>query len=160
MIEDALLSSAGLANGEMTMEKYTKPGEFTAPADFVGFRASEVKTKDNAMFLRTQGTGPGLLLIHGFPRTHLMWRHLAPQLTDRHTVVCVDLRGYGQSGSPVSTDDHFPYSKRAMASELVEVMDRLGFPRFSVGGNGRGGGGFFAIGLAHPDNSVHRPSVF
>jgi haloacetate dehalogenase len=159
MIEDALLSSAGLANGEMTMEKHTKPGEFTAPADFVGFRASEVKTKDNTIFLRTQGTGPGLLLIHGFPRTHLMWRHLAPQLTDRHTVVCVDLRGYGQSGSPVSTDDHFPYSKRAMASELVEVMDRLGFPRFSVVGHDRGGRVSYRMALDHPEK-VEQLAVF
>jgi haloacetate dehalogenase len=159
MIEDTLLNSAGLANGEMTMEHRTKLGEFTAPSDFVGFRTSEVKTKDNSVFLRSHGTGPGLLLIHGFPRTHLMWRHLAPQMTDRHTVICVDLRGYGQSGSPVSTDDHFPYSKRTMASELVEVMEQLGFPRFSVVGHDRGGRVAYRMALDHPE-TVEQLAVF
>lgn len=141
------------------MEQHTKLGEFTAPSDFVGFRTSEVNTKDNTVFLRSHGTGPGLLLIHGFPRTHLMWRCLVPQLTDRHTVVCVDLRGYGQSGSPVSTDDHFPYSKRAMASELVEVMEQLGFPRFSVVGHDRGARVAYRMALDHPE-TVEQLAVF
>src|SRR5271170_7310455 len=68
------------------------------------------------------GHGPGVLMVHGFPRTSLMWRFLAPKLADTHTVVCADLRAYGRSGTPPSADDHFPYSKRAMAKELVEVM--------------------------------------
>jgi haloacetate dehalogenase len=65
--------------------------------------------------------------VHGFPRTSLMWRFLAPKLAENHTVICVDLRVYGRSGIPESTEDHFPYSKRAMANELVEVMSQLGF---------------------------------
>ncbi len=66
-------------------------------------------------------------MVHGFPRTSLMWRHLAPQLASDHAVICVDLRGYGRSGAPASTEDHYPYTKRAMANELVRVMEKLGY---------------------------------
>jgi haloacetate dehalogenase len=123
----------------------------TPATDFSEFRATEIKTKDNTIFVRTSGNGPGLLLVHGFPRTSLMWRHLAPQLTDRHTVVCVDLSGYGHSGSPASTDDHFPYSKRAMASQLMEVMEQLGLTQFSVVGHDRGGRVSYRMAIDHPE---------
>lgn len=123
------------------------------------FRTSEIKTNDNSVFVRIYGKGPGLLLVHGFPRTSLMWRHLAPRFADRYTVVCVDLRGYGQSGSPASTDDHFPYSKRAMASELVEVMQQLGFARFSLVGHDRGGRVSYRMALDHPEK-VEKLAVF
>ena len=123
------------------------------------FRSTGIKTNDNTVFIRIYGKGPGLLLVHGFPRTSLMWRDLAPRLADRHTVVCVDLRGYGHSGSPASTDDHFPYSKRAMASELVEVMEQLGFARFSVVGHDRGGRVSYRMALDHPEK-VDKLAVF
>ena len=123
----------------------------SAPTDYSGFRAAEIRTKDDTVFVRTSGEGPGLLFVHGFPRTNLMWRHLAPQLADRHTVVCVDLPGYGHSGSPASTDDHFPYSKRAMANQLVEVMEQLGFTEFSVVGHDRGGRVSYRMALDHPE---------
>jgi haloacetate dehalogenase len=123
------------------------------------FRTSEIKTNDNSVFVRIYGKGPGLLLVHGFPRTSLMWRHLAPRFADRYTVVCVDLRGYGQSGSPASTDDHFPYSKRAMASELVEVMQQLGFASFSLVGHDRGGRVSYRMALDHPEK-VEKLAVF
>jgi haloacetate dehalogenase len=77
-------------------------------------------------------------LLHGFPQTHLMWRSVAPALARRFTVVCADLRGYGGSGCPVSAPDHAPYSKRVMARDMVAVMSRLGFQRFSVAGHDRG----------------------
>jgi haloacetate dehalogenase len=131
----------------------------SALSDFSGFRASEMKTKDNTVFIRTDGKGLGLLLVHGFPRTHLMWQHLAPQLRDLYTVVCMDLRGYGHSGSPVATDDHFPYSKRAMASELVEVMEQLGFTRFSVIGHDRGGRVSYRMAIDHREK-VEKLAVF
>lgn len=132
----------------------------TAPsADFSGFRAAEIKTKNGTVFVRTNGAGPGLLLVHGFPRTHLMWRHLAPQFTDSHTVVCVDLPGYGHSSSPASTDDHYPYSKRAMASELVEVMEQLGFTQFSVAGHDRGGRVSYRMAIDHPEK-IEKLAVF
>jgi hypothetical protein len=78
-------------------------------------------------------------MVHGFPRTSLIWRFLAPNLAASHTVICVDLRGYGRSGTPASSDDHFPYSKRAIAKELVEAMLKLGFPSFTLMGRDRGG---------------------
>ena len=88
------------------------------------FETSKVEVSGNTVFLRRYGKGPAILLVHGFPRTSLMWRFLAPKLAENHTVICVDLRAYGRSGTPASTEDHFPYSKRAMAKELVDVMDK------------------------------------
>jgi haloacetate dehalogenase len=79
------------------------------------------------------------LMVHGFPRTSLMWRFLAPKLADDHTVICLDLRAYGRSAIPASTGDHFPYSKRTMAKELANVMDKLSFPTFTLIGYDRGG---------------------
>ena len=103
--------------------------------------------------------GTTILMVHGFPRTSLMWRFLAPKLAENHTVICVDLRAYGRSGIPASTDDHFPYSKRAMAKELVEVMDKLGFPTFTLIGHDRGGRVSYRLALDHP-RSVERLAVF
>src|SRR5262249_12799974 len=87
------------------------------------------------IFLRRFGSGPAVLLLHGFPQTHLMWRAVAPLLARRFTVICADLRGYGRSGCPVSGPDHAPDAKRAMAKGMVFVMVRLGFPWFSDRGN-------------------------
>src|SRR5580658_8281310 len=101
--------------------------------------AGEIDVAGNKVFVRRYGNGPAILLLHGFPRTSLMWRFLAPKLAEKHTVICADLRAYGRSGTPASTDDHFPYSKRAMAKELVEVMAKLGFPTFTLIGHDRGG---------------------
>jgi len=92
-----------------------------------GFAAAEVPTGETTIFTRSSGSGPPLLLLHGFPQTHVVWRGVAPRLAHSFTVVCADLRGYGQSGCPVSTPDHAPYAKRAMARDMVTVMERL-FP--------------------------------
>ncbi|WP_292330085.1 alpha/beta fold hydrolase, partial [Mesorhizobium sp.] len=81
------------------------------------------------------GAGPGLLLLHGFPQTHAMWREVAPILARDFTVVCADLRGYGQSSCPPSAADHAPYAKRAMAADMVALMEKLGFRRFMVAGH-------------------------
>src|SRR4029077_6981846 len=89
------------------------------------FQTAEIKADGNTIFIRRCGNGSPLLMVHGFPRTSLMWRHVAPHLASNHTVICVDLRGYGRSGVPASTEDHYPYTKRAMANELVAVMDKL-----------------------------------
>lgn len=83
--------------------------------------------------------GPPLLLLHGFPETHVMWRSVAPMLAADFTVICADLRGYGGSGTPTSTPDHAPYAKTAMAADMVALMDGLGFDRFSIVGHDRGG---------------------
>ena len=98
-------------------------------------------------------------MVHGFPRTSLMWRFLAPKLAENYTVICADLRAYGRSGIPASTDDHFPYSKRAMAQELVDVMVKLGFPAFTLIGHDRGGRVAYRMALDHPKN-VDRLAVF
>ena len=114
-----------------------------------GFDAAEVESGETSIFVRRRGAGPPLLLLHGFPQTHLMWHRVAPLLAQQFTVVCADLRGYGQSGCPASTHDHEPYSKRAMARDMVAVMAHLGFHRFSVAGHDRGGRVAYRLALDH-----------
>ena len=123
------------------------------------FETTEVRTEDNTIFIRRYGNGSPLLMIHGFPRTSLMWRHVASRLANNHTVICVDLRGYGRSGVPASAEDHYPYSKRAMANELVAVMDKLGFSKFDLVGHDRGGRVSYRLALDHPEK-VCRLAVF
>ena len=114
------------------------------------FAPREIRTKETTIFVRSGGSGPPLLLLHGFPQTHLMWREVAPRLARELTVVCADLRGYGASGCPTSTPDHAPYAKRAMARDMVAVMEQLGFPRFAVAGHDRGGRVAYRLALDHP----------
>lgn len=111
--------------------------------------ACEIHTGETTIFLRRSGKGPALLLLHGFPQTHLMWRDIIPRLADDFTVVCPDLRGYGQSGCPSSDDDHAPYSKRAMAKDMVVVMEQLGFDHFMVAGHDRGARVAYRLALDH-----------
>jgi haloacetate dehalogenase len=115
------------------------------------FTAAEVQTGQTSIFVRSYGSGPPLLLLHGFPETHLMWRGVAPLLARDFTVVCADLRGYGRSGCPASAPDHAPYAKRSMAQDMVDVMRRLGYPRFSLAGHDRGGRVAYRMALDHPD---------
>jgi haloacetate dehalogenase len=142
-----------LARGEDKARPSAQP---TPP---IPFETSQVRVSGNTNFVRRYGTGPAILMVHGFPRTSLMWRFLAPTLAENHTVICVDLRAYGQSGIPASTDDHFPYSKRAMAVELVGVMEKLGFPTFTLIGHDRGGRVSYRLALDHP-KAVERLAVF
>ncbi len=106
---------------------------------FEGFQRALVDVCATTIALRWGGTGHPVLLLHGFPETHVMWHRVAPGLAEDFTVVCADLRGYGASGTPPSTPDHAPYAKSAMAGDMVAVMERLGFDRFSVVGHDRGG---------------------
>lgn len=115
------------------------------------FAAGLIQTEETEIYAKWHGSGPPLLLLHGFPQTHLMWRDIAPVLASGFTVVCADLRGYGQSGCPKSTKDHRPYSKRIMARDMIELMAKLGFPRFSVAGHDRGGRVAYRMALDHPD---------
>src|SRR5262249_50232130 len=114
------------------------------------FETAEVETGEVAIFVRRSGSGAPVLLLHGFPQTHLMWRGIAPLLAHDFTVVCADLRGYGRSGCPGSTPDHAPYAKRAMAQDMVIVMQRLGFRHFAVAGHDRGGRVAYRMALDHP----------
>ena len=104
------------------------------------------------------GDGPPLLLLHGFPQSHLMWRSVAPVLAERFTVVCTDLRGYGDSSKPAGGDDHTAYAKRTMAADQVAVMTALGFDTFRVAGHDRGGRVAHRLTLDHPER-VERLAV-
>lgn len=117
---------------------------------FDEFKTSEIQTETTSIFIRRYGAGSPLLLLHGFPQTSIMWHRVAPLLARQFTVVCADLRGYGQSGCPASTDDHAPYAKRAMAQDMLAVMTQLGFPRFSVAGHDRGGRVAYRLALDYP----------
>jgi haloacetate dehalogenase len=105
---------------------------------FPGFVQRKLRTSGAAINLVLGGEGPPLLLLHGYPQTHAMWHKVAPQLARDYTVVCPDLRGYGDSSKPKGLPDHSNYSKRAMALDMVEVMESLGFVAFHVVGHDRG----------------------
>ena len=118
---------------------------------FDGFADHEVQTGRGRVFARVGGEGPPLLLLHGYPQTHLMWHSTAPLLTGRHTVVVADLPGYGASFRPDPTPDDTAHSKRALAVDLVEAMAVLGHDRFAVAGHDRGGRVAYRMALDHPD---------
>src|SRR5579864_6427504 len=112
------------------------------PAEFFkGFKTEQIKTSGatiKTVYGGNRNRSP-LLLLHGIPETHVLWRKVAPALAQDYFVVMTDLRGYGDSGKPPGGTDHFGYSKRAMAQDQVEVMQHLGFPKFAVVGHDRGG---------------------
>jgi haloacetate dehalogenase len=114
-----------------------------------------VDTGETTIFLQRSGSGPALLLLHGFPQTHLMWRNVAPLLAQQFTVICADLRGYGQSGCPPTDVAHYAYSKRAMAGDMAKVMTQLGFDKFSVAGHDRGGRVAYRLALDYPERVNH-----
>ncbi|MFI7250369.1 alpha/beta fold hydrolase [Micromonospora chalcea] len=104
------------------------------------------------------GSGSPLVLLHGFPQTHLMWRHVAADLAGGHTVICPDLRGYGASDKPAAlTED--TYSKRTMAADVVAVARALGHERFALAGHDRGALVAVRAGLDHPDAVTHLASL-
>src|SRR5680860_62427 len=116
-----------------------------------GFTQQWVQTSGPEINVRTAGSGPPLLLLHGYPQTHVEWRHIAPRLAEDHTVVLADLRGYGDSGKPRGSDTHIEYSKRTMAQDQVEVMEALGHERFVAIGHDRGGRVAHRMALGHRD---------
>jgi haloacetate dehalogenase len=117
---------------------------------FEGFKKQRIRTSGTEIHVTWGGSGPPLLLLHGYPESHLMWHKVAPALAKDYTVVAPDLRGYGESGKPKTTDDHFPYSKRAMALDQVEVMAALGFTEFFLAGHDRGARVSHRLALDHP----------
>ncbi len=106
---------------------------------FEGFAEDRIETSGATIRVRHGGNGPAALLLHGNPQTSAMWRHVAARLKDRFTLICPDLRGYGHSSKPPAGPDHINYSKRAMAEDMVEVMDALGHRDFFLCGHDRGG---------------------
>ena len=117
---------------------------------FENFKTQRIKTSGTDIHVTWGGNGPPLLLLHGYPESHLMWHKVAPPLAKHFTVVAPDLRGYGESGKPKTSDDHFPYSKRAMALDQVEVMATLGFKEFFLAGHDRGGRVAHRLAIDHP----------
>src|SRR5512132_3953991 len=117
---------------------------------FEGFRLERVDVGEAVLRVRHGGAGPPVLLLHGHPRTHATWHRVAPLLARSHTVVCPDLRGYGQSSKPPTTPDHRPYSKRAMAGDCLALMAALGHERFAVAGHDRGAYVALRTALDHP----------
>jgi haloacetate dehalogenase len=123
-----------------------------------GFEDFDVTTKVTTIHGCRAGDGPPVLLLHGIPETHLMWRHVAPTLAERFSVVATDLRGYGESGTPPSTPDHAPYCMREIGREQVEVMGALGYDEFCVVGHDRGARCAYRMALDHPE-AVRRLAV-
>lgn len=123
---------------------------------FDGFALSRVDLGGGVVLrVRSGGSGPPVLLLHGHPRTHVTWHKVAPLLTLGFTVVCPDLRGYGESSKPPAVPDHATYSKRAMARDCLELMAQLGHRRFAVAGHDRGAYVAQRLAADHPEAVSH-----
>ena len=118
---------------------------------FPGFKVSKVATAGATIHALSGGQGPPVLLLHGYPQTHVIWHKIAPRLAAEFSLVIADLRGYGDSGKPPDGENHYNYSKRAMAQDQVEVMNHFGFEKFAVVGHDRGGRVAHRMALDHPD---------
>jgi haloacetate dehalogenase len=104
-----------------------------------GFSAARADVGDGlSIAYEMAGSGPPLLLLHGYPQHRMMWRHIAPAMAETHTVVVADLRGYGQSSTPPDDVNHTVYAKRAMARDMACLMTHLGFAKFQIAGHDRG----------------------
>ncbi|MCZ4608837.1 alpha/beta hydrolase [Streptomyces sp. Lzd4kr] len=125
------------------------------PPVIPGFEHHRVPVADGvSLHTAVGGSGPPVVLLHGFPQTHLMWRHVAADLAVDHTVICPDLRGYGASDKPAETDGSV-YAKRTMAADIVALARELGHERFALAGHDRGALVAFRAGLDHPDAVTH-----
>ena len=122
------------------------------PDLFPGFAERRIKTTQGVeIYLRTGGSGPPLLALHGYPQTHVAWHRIAPELARQCSLVIADLRGYGASSAPPGDAEHHTYSKRAMADDCLSVMRALGHERFMVAGHDRGGRVAYRLALDHAD---------
>ncbi|MFF7920760.1 alpha/beta fold hydrolase [Streptomyces mirabilis] len=126
-----------------------------------GFDYRRVPVADHvALHVAVAGSGSPIVLLHGFPQTHLMWRHVATDLAADHTVICPDLRGYGASDKPVDTGaDGNAYAKRTMAADVVSLARALGHERFALAGHDRGALVAIRAGLDHPEAITHLASL-
>jgi haloacetate dehalogenase len=130
----------------------------TPAGGFDGYAQERVDVGEVTLRVRHGGSGSPLLLLHGYPETHLMWGGIAGDLARDHTVVAPDLRGYGESTQPQTVADHSSYGKRAMAEDGVRLMQQLGFDRFDVVGHDRGARVGYRMALDHPE-AVRRLTV-
>ena len=118
---------------------------------FANFQNEVIDLVDVTINYRIGGNGPPLLLLHGYPQTHVMWHKIAPALSNEFTVIASDLRGYGDSSKPETTATHETYSKRAMAKDQIQLMQHLGYSQFKVAGHDRGGRVAHRMALDYPD---------
>jgi len=118
---------------------------------YAGFQKKRINVTKTYINMVTGGDGPPLLLLHGYPQTHVMWHKVASDLAKQFTLVIPDLRGYGDSGTPEVDGEHFNYSKRANALDQVELMTSLGYERFMVAGHDRGARVAHRMALDHTD---------
>jgi haloacetate dehalogenase len=125
---------------------------------FPGFAQRRIATSGAEINLVTGGGGPPLLLLHGYPQTHVLWRKIAPRLAQEFTLVIPDLRGYGDSSKPPAGPNQEAYSKRALAQDQVETMAALGFERFCVAGHDRGARVTHRLLRDHPER-IERAAV-
>jgi haloacetate dehalogenase len=116
---------------------------------FEGFESHWIDVGMGRIFARSAGSGPPLVLLHGFPQTHVCWHRVAPSLAKTHRVVCMDMRGYGWSSAPPSREGAL-YAKRAMAADVIEAMEKLGHVRFAFAGHDRGARIGYRLALDHP----------
>jgi haloacetate dehalogenase len=156
--EASLLEASAQQAGQARRVQQPRNGATRANL-FPGFKPMRIDTSGAAIHAVVGGSGPPVLLLHGYPQTHVMWHKVAPQLAERFTVVAADLRGYGDSSKPPDGPNHAGYSKRAMAQDQVEVMTHLGFQKFAVVGHDKGSSVAKRIALDHPDN-VTKLAVF
>jgi haloacetate dehalogenase len=124
-----------------------------------GFESRRVTVADGVtLHAAVGGSGSPIVLLHGFPQTHLMWRHVAGDLAADHTVICPDLRGYGASDKPIEADSS-TYSKRTMGADIVALAKELGHDRFALAGHDRGALVAFRTALDHPESVTHLASL-
>lgn len=126
---------------------------------FSSFQQQLIDVGEAKINLKVGGGGPALLLLHGFPQTHVHWHAIAPLLESHFTLVIPDLRGYGESIGPKPDANHNNYSKRTMANDMVAVMTELGFNQFRVAGHDRGARVAYRLTLDHPERVSHLASI-
>ena len=126
---------------------------------FHGFDQQQIDLGEVVINLRKGGEGLPLLLLHGYPQTHVMWHKVAPRLAEDFTVIVPDLRGYGDSSKPPAGENHAGYSKRQMAQDMVGVMQALGFQQWFVAGHDRGARVSYRMALDHPDKVLRLCSM-
>ena len=153
----SLLAASGQPAGQAGAAPQSSVG--AAGNFFPGFRTVDIKTSGATIHAVVGGSGPPVILLHGYPQTHVMWHKVAPRIAERFTVVAADLRGYGDSSKPPDSPNHASYSKRAMAQDMAEVMTHLGFQKFAVASHDKGVGVGKRLALDHAER-VTQLAVF
>jgi len=129
------------------------------PDLYPGFESRRIATGEAEIFLRAGGSGPPVLLLHGYPQTHVIWHRIAPALAEHFSLVIPDMRGYGASSCPPSDPDHLAYSKRTMGQDMFQLMSALGHERFMVVSHDRGARVGYRMALDDREERIQRLAV-